>query len=533
MTTLFSFKTARLKFWWLVGLIILLAVFPRFCRLGEVPHGMTWDEAAIGYNGFAIWNTRRDEWLTRLPVSFWSFGDYKAPLAIYLNGIFTAIFGLNLWAVRLPFALSGVVAVLGIILLTKEVFKLVGERDERIEVYSLLVGVLMALSPWHLQFSRIGFESGLALALVIWGLYFFHLGLKVKRGWADLSWFLLSTLSLVASVYAYHSAKIVVPLLALWLVVWHRRTLYKKWQVVTLAGLTGGLTLWPLVKDALFGQGLARAGTLIFSQGYGWWETLVVAVNQFMVHLSPAFLIFGQTDTLRHGDGQWGVLLPTTLLLILFGLWFVIKQVGQRTYPFWLAIGLVFIGLLPAALGTEVPHPNRALLALPGFILLAVLGWRAINSSKFSVVAMRSLIGTFILLHGLFFISYLNHYYTQYSADSTEAFQDGYLDAFAFALPYERGEAGRSEVDKIIFTSDYGQPYIYALFARQTNPLEYHGGSLIKYEFKDEIVIGDLERPNTLVVASNTDELLGRNDQADQVIYGADKSVRFRIYLNQ
>ncbi|NCQ11990.1 MAG: hypothetical protein GW809_07600, partial [Bacteroidetes bacterium] len=89
-------------YWFLVLSILVLSIFLRFYKLGTVPHGMTWDEAAIGYNGFAIFNTRRDEWLQRLPVSFQSFGDYKAPLAIYLNGIFTYLFGLNLFAVRLP-----------------------------------------------------------------------------------------------------------------------------------------------------------------------------------------------------------------------------------------------------------------------------------------------------------------------------------------------------------------------------------------------------------------------------------------------
>ncbi len=55
-------------------------------------------------------------------------------------------------------------------------------------------------------------------------------------------------------------------------------------------------------------------------------------------------------------------------------------------------------------------------------------------------------------------------------------------------MPYEK------QVEKILFTSDYGQPYIYALFVRETNPIWYRGGSLIKYEFKDEINMDDLSR---------------------------------------
>ena len=129
--------------------ILFLATVLRFYKLGAVPHGMTWDEAAIGYNGYAIFKTRRDEWLFKLPTSFRSFGDYKAPLAIYLNGLFTFFGGMNLWAVRLPFAIAGVLAVVGMMLLTNQLFK-----NKQL---ALLAGLLMTLSPWHLHFSRIGF----------------------------------------------------------------------------------------------------------------------------------------------------------------------------------------------------------------------------------------------------------------------------------------------------------------------------------------------------------------------------------------
>lgn len=103
--------------------ILLLASLLRFYQLGRVPQGMAVDEVAIGYNGFAIWQARRDEWLEFLPISFRSYGDYKAPLAIYINAFSTAIFGLNLWAVRLPFTVFSILAVLGIYCLVRELLK--------------------------------------------------------------------------------------------------------------------------------------------------------------------------------------------------------------------------------------------------------------------------------------------------------------------------------------------------------------------------------------------------------------------------
>ena len=94
--------------WW-IGLVIitLLGLGLRLYKLGEVPQGLTWDEAAIGYNGYAVWTVRRDEWLHFLPISFQSFGDYKAPLAIYGVGFLSLFLGLSPWVVRLPFALAG------------------------------------------------------------------------------------------------------------------------------------------------------------------------------------------------------------------------------------------------------------------------------------------------------------------------------------------------------------------------------------------------------------------------------------------
>ena len=158
-------------YYWLFGLILVIATCLRFYQLGQVPHGMTWDEAAIGYNGFAVLNTRRDEWIHRLPISFMSFGDFKAPMAIYLNGFFTAIFGMNLWAVRFPFALASIAAIAGMMLLAEKISQ---------KKWALVAGAMMTFSPWHIHYSRAGFESGMSLAFFIWSLYFLFLYIKAK-----------------------------------------------------------------------------------------------------------------------------------------------------------------------------------------------------------------------------------------------------------------------------------------------------------------------------------------------------------------
>lgn len=523
----FKISLSKKTYLWSVLLILLLATVLRFYKLGAIPHGMTWDEAAIGYNGYAIFTTRRDEWLKRLPISFWSFGDYKAPLAIYLNGFFTFIFGMNLFGVRFPFTVAAVLVVLGFMLWLKELFKDEFKwKIEKARFWSVVGGIFLTLSPWHLHYSRAGFESGMSMSFLIWGLFFW------QKFWSSLSkkknyWLFLFVVSWVASIYTYHSAKIAVPLMGL-LLVWQKRDKLKevfgKFISPAILGLIG---LGPFIYDSFFGKGLERAGTLIFSQGYSFSELVSVVFNQTLTHLLPQFLFFGQTTTLRHGDGKWGVLFLTTGLLCLLALFDWIRKNNKRT---GLALGLILIGLIPAIIGTEAPHSNRALLALPGFLLLAVIGFE-----KLLMLRPKEKIWTlflFGLAHLVLFTGYTNNYYKNFSKVSANDFQDGYLEAFNYIIPYEKGIDGKPSVDKIVFSSDYGQPYIYALFSRKTNPIWYQGGSLIKYEFKEEVTIGDLERENTIVVASNEDDLLSKNDKANKIIYGSDGEPRFRIYLN-
>ncbi len=118
-----SIQTLISHHWYKTGFLVvaLLAAVLLLYKLGEVPHGLSWDEAAIGYNGYATWTAHRDEWLARFPVSFRSFGDYKAPVAIYLSGLFTFLFGLNAFVVRLPFALIGIPASAIMMLLTRKI----------------------------------------------------------------------------------------------------------------------------------------------------------------------------------------------------------------------------------------------------------------------------------------------------------------------------------------------------------------------------------------------------------------------------
>lgn len=533
------------RYWLLFFLILLIAGIIRGYKLGDVPHGMTWDEAAIGYNGFAIWKVHRDEWLNKMPISFRSFGDYKAPFAIYLNGLFTLFFGMSLWAVRLPFFLASIVAIAGFMLLIKQLFSEKLSKYEsqfkNPEGLSLFAGLLITLSPWHIHYSRTGFESGIALCFVIWGVYLFLKFINSQSFKGQLFWLMGSVCVFVLSIYTYHSAKVVTPLLALILFIFYLKKMKGHYKSLMIGSLLGLAALLPFIQDSLFGSGAQRLGQASFIKANMSLSQIVGQfINQYLSHFTVNYLILGQTITLRHGDGVWGVLFFTTFILMILG---ILIAVFKRKIDkvFFLSILWIVVGTIPSAIGEDVPHSNRALLALPGFLLLATWSFdkviQLIKSMKNNQTILgshgerelmaKSFIGTFILIHLLLSATYLNHYFVVFAKESAVDFKDGYLEAFSIAKDYEKGLNGRPQVDQIVFSNDYGQAYIYALFARKTDPIWYQGGSLNNYLIK-EIDHSDFSRKNTLVVASGEDDF--GLEKATHVVMGSDGEPKFIFY---
>src|SRR3989344_3591978 len=107
---------------WLLVVILVLAAVLRLWQLGEYPIHLTNDEAAIGYNAYSILKTGRDEHGELLPIVFKSFGDWKPGLYIYTTVPSVFLFGLTEFAVRLPSALAGILAVYLVYLLTSKLF---------------------------------------------------------------------------------------------------------------------------------------------------------------------------------------------------------------------------------------------------------------------------------------------------------------------------------------------------------------------------------------------------------------------------
>jgi 4-amino-4-deoxy-L-arabinose transferase-like glycosyltransferase len=185
-----------------IFVILFLAFFLRFYKLGSIPNGPEWDEASVGYNAFSIAKTGLDEWGNKLPLIFKAFGDYKNPLYIYLTAIVVKFIGLSIFSTRFINAFTGGLFILVWYLIAKMISK-----DEKI---SLLTAFFLAVSPFGIFFSRIaGDGMMLAVFLISLGIMFELLYLDRKKS----PYFLISVLCLLLSIFTYNLARIVSPIL--------------------------------------------------------------------------------------------------------------------------------------------------------------------------------------------------------------------------------------------------------------------------------------------------------------------------------
>ncbi len=414
----------------LLGLILILALALRLIGLGHIPAGFSPDEASQAYSAYSLLHTGRDEWGIAWPLaSFKSFLDYKAPLQTYLMIPSIALFGLNEFAARLPSVIFGVLAIFAVYLLSKELFskntrlqKSTNNQEPITNHLALLAALFLALSPWHIQFSRTALEVNLTSFLFPLGLYFFLRGLKDHRQ------FILTSVLWGFSLYAYHSAKIFIPLFALSLLWLYRREIFAPspslrggtptWQShsisipIIAALLTFIVILSPLALDTFMGNSAKRGSDLLITNLSGETKKLLdqqgfysplAKINSKLPRLihHPIFTFvsqFGENYLSYFSLPFWfteggreitysvipgrGLLLFWMLPLVLYGLFILFKKSRGEGYDARPLLIWLFLAALPAALTKEGYRPNRAGSFLVYWEMIAAFGFISLLEIK-------------------------------------------------------------------------------------------------------------------------------------------------------
>lgn len=459
----------------LLILILLLAGTLRLWNLGSFPAGFNADEASVGYNAYSLLQTGKDEYGTSFPLVFKSFGDFKPGLYFYFVMPFIKILGLSEMAVRLPSALFGIATIFLVYLLGKKIFES--------EAVGLLSGLLLAISPWHLQFSRGGWESNVATFFITLGVYLFIQGLEKGK------YLLWGLLAFLISMYLYQSPRLVVPALFIGLAIFYRGKIWKilkdnfKYTLLLLA-----LSV-PLTFQFVGGGGSARFSGLSFLSDPGPASRInelrgehpnmsskeaqvlhnkITAyapafLGHYLDHFKPDFLFINGDEVIRNKVPETGQFYLVESIFLIFGIIFLVKS----SHAYTRILGLwILTAPLASALTFQTPSALRSFtLVVPLTIVMAFGLWKMVNLVK---ERWRFLIIPIISLFLLFeFAHYLESYYVHYPQRYPLAWEYGFAEMTSKLLQYQ------DQYEKIVITDRYDQPYILVLFYAKYDPSKY------------------------------------------------------------
>lgn len=490
-------KLYRLTKFHILLLICTLAFLLRFNQLGRIPFSIDWDEASNAYNAYSILKTARDEYGKLLPLFNRSFDDYKPPAYMYLEVPAVSVFGLTQFAARLPSAIVGVLTILAIYYFVK---MLLG-----IEKLALFSAFFLSISPWHVQFSRVGFEANIGFFAMIFALTLFIKGLTQNpKNSKNLLYF--SALALGLCAYTYHSQRILVPILLLSaILIYKKQFMALPKKSISIFVLILIISIVPLFvfapKEALLGrlqstsskdqqaieqkvslfQKVDKNSRVYFSGIFSTKKILMIKsyFQNYIENFSSNFLFVRGDGILRHHIGGMGMLYLFEMPLVIFGLYLF----GKKRSPgaLFLLIWLL-ASPLPAAASSETPHAIRSMALLTPISVAAA--W-AIYELSLSANWRKI---SYLLILPVLTISaflYLENYYRHYPWDSAPSWQYGYLQAGA------ETEKLKGSYQKIIIDSTIEEGYIFWLFQTKYDPKVYqregNRGHFDKYYFGNEL----------------------------------------------
>lgn len=461
----------RMKEKIILGLVVLLAFFVRFYRLDVVPSSINWDEASVLWNAHLLAKTGSDEFANSFPVSIRSFEDFKPPLLTYAATGSVFLFGVSEWAVRLPSALAGTATVAMIYFLVRE------------KKLALLAALFLAVSPWHLVFSRIAFEASLALFLFTSAVFFL---VRFLSRCSSL-YFLLSIFLFALAFYTHHSVRLAFPLFLGGVLLFNFRFFIVRWRLVLLGFVLAGVLLAPLFYSnwryqslrARFGQtsifyspGLRDVAKLFVEKERLYWaddqknkdalgkishNSLLVYgklfLRNFVDHFNFDFLYLTGDNNPRHRIPDVGTLLLLQLPFVVVGAYFLVRK-----RPAWASIvGWWFlVAPVASALTTETPHASRAFLFIVPYQIIAAYGVLEILRLAGGIV--RPIIVSILAVLYITNVFYVSHmYFIHLPIEDASAWQYGYKQAVDWV------NRNGKDYQKIYVTKYYDQPYIYFL----------------------------------------------------------------------
>lgn len=401
----------------LVFLIIVIAVFFRLYQITLVPAGLYPDEAMNGNNTLEAISAQGG------PVSGWKIfypeNNGREGLFINIQAQAIKIFGNEPWALRLVSVIFGILTVLGLYLLTKELFKK--------ETIAIFASFFLAASFWHINFSRIGFRAIMAPFFLVWSLFFLFISLRKK----NLLWPLIGGLLFGLGFHSYIAYRIAPVLLIIPFLILLKN---KKFAPIIIFIIAAAIAVYPLFNyfyqhpQDFFGR---TTQVSVFSSEkplYDLGKNIFLTIGMF----------FWQGDwNWRHnfaGAPQlWWPIAILFLMGLIIGIWKLFENwklkienfIKKLSYPETTLLLWLILGLLPVIISNEgLPHALRAIIIIPVVMIFAALGlnWlvQKINPKKAAILVLILAISIPVFTYKRYFIDWAKN------QNTADAFSQNY-----------------------------------------------------------------------------------------------------------
>ncbi len=463
-------------------IILFLSLFFRVYHISTLPPSLFYDEADAGYQALIFNQNQTDYYGNKFPTHFHSFGDYRTSLHIYSIALFQKITGNPELSVRLPSAIFGTLSVFLIFLITK----------------SLIPSFLMAISPWAIHYSRIGFEASGMIMLTLIAIYFWHKYITYNKN----IYIYLTCLLLCLTPYFYSTSKLfIVIIVFLFGIIWFPKIQKIGLKKLIFPFIFSVILLLPMAKDTYSGKAGFRFSyisifalthreqivdklryqdasidhpneiglktTFLSSIFHNKYQLIIQKfVENYVNSFSTSFLFLKGDLNARHGFNGYGLIYLIDIVFITIGLFITFREKNKKNislFFFWLLI----LSPIPYSLtiDSNSPHATRLILMLPSLIYFTFLGINYIQKKYCNSIIL------IIIFYLISFLGFWHYYYYHYPNESADVWGTGTKEAVLATNNYNH--------KNIIFSNNYSSfvsPFLFyhPYFLKPNNSLLDH-----------------------------------------------------------
>lgn len=356
----------------LFAFIILVGIFFRLWQLNTIPGGLFLDEINMAVDAKSLAQNGVDQYGRHFPFYFEDATDYKLPGYIYMTTFFYFFFGSQILTVHSTSALAGIVSMFLIGYLARQLFP----EKKYIHYFA---ATTLALSPFAIHFSRVGYETNVALCfLLIYCIALLHVLCNMKPK----LWIAIGSIAILIADWTYPSPRFIIPIFTflILLLCFLFRFAEIKRKNIYLSSIFLGIVALTFIPTIIFPFADARQLNLIaLEKGQSILMALFLkarAVFDSYIRLWNLEFLFDKGDLFayRHGTKELGIFLLVYIVPYILGIFWTIKHTTQKNFSIIFLLILALVAGLPSSLSSDVPYGTRVIPMLIPYVIIISLG---------------------------------------------------------------------------------------------------------------------------------------------------------------